>query len=321
MDRLTLRVVEALAATTLVRIIRLARTDSEPLPPWEAGAHVNVTLPSGDTRSFSLVNARAETHAMTQPREYLLGIRLESPSTGGSAYMHRLAAGDTVTVTPPSNNFRLEPTSQEIVLVAGGIGVTPILSMAAHLHAAGHPYRFFYAGRSRDQLAFLKEAEALAGSRLFVHADDEEGDVFNLPGLMSTLSGGEQLYLCGPKAMIDAGVAEAARLGWGDKRLRYEVFSKVAPQAGDTAFEVVLKSSGKSFTIPADKSILDVLIEAGVDPIYDCRRGECGICQVAVVEGEPDHRDHILSESERAGNKLMQVCVSRAKTTRLVLDI
>ncbi len=321
MDRLLLRVAEVRAATPFVRTIRLTPAAGGTLPAWEPGAHINVRLPSGDDRSFSLVNCAPDAEAMRRPESYLLGVRLETPSTGGSVYMHGLVVGDTIAATPPSNNFRLEPAAKEIVLVAGGIGVTPILSMAAALEAAQRPYRLFYAGRGRDQLAFLKEALAIAGSRLHVHVDDEAGGVFDLPGLMAALKGGEPLYLCGPRPMIEAGIAEAARLGWEPRRLRFEHFTKTAARADDSAFDVTLQSSGRTFTVPPDKSILDVLIEAGIDPMYDCRRGECGICQVGVVEGEPDHRDHILSDAERAGNKVMQICVSRAKTPRLVIDL
>jgi vanillate O-demethylase ferredoxin subunit len=321
MDKLDLKVVEIHTETPLIRALRLARTNDEPLPSWEPGSHIKVKLPSGDERSYSLINSSTDPSATTRPHSYLVGVRLETPSTGGSVYMHALTVGESVAVTPPSNNFPLEPSPAEIVLVAGGIGITPILSMAAYLEAAGHAYRLIYAGRSREQLAFLNEVERLVGSRLRVHTDDEAGKIFNIAALMSSLTNGEPLYVCGPKPMIDAALAEAARLGWDDRRLRFEIFAAVAPQAGDTAFEVVLNSSGKAFTIPPDKTILDVLIEAGEDPMHDCRRGDCGICQVAVLEGEPDHRDYILSERERAENKVMQICISRAKTARLVLDL
>lgn len=320
-ETLKLTVTDVVARTPIVREIVLARPDGGPLPSWEPGAHVKILLPQGGDRSYSLINATPAPGATTRPHAYRLGVRLETPSTGGSAYMHDLKPGDTVAVAPPQNNFPLEPAEGPIVLVAGGIGVTPILSMAAELAAAGHPFRFHFAGRRRADLAFLAEVEAVAGPALAVHADDEAGGFFDVKGLMAGLGPSEQLYLCGPLPMIEAARDAAKALGWRDGRLRFEIFAAVTPKAGDGAFEVVLKSSGKSFTVPPDKTILDVLIEAGEDPLHDCRRGDCGICQVGVVEGEPDHRDFILTESERASNTLMQICISRSKTPRLVLDL
>lgn len=321
MDSLDLVVTEIRGETPLVRAIRLARPHGEPLPSWEPGAHVKVRLPGGDDRSYSLINPRPEPGATTRPDSYLLGVRLEEKSAGGSAYMHGLAVGDRVTVSPPANNFPLEPADSPVVLVAGGIGVTPILSMAAWLRASRHPFRFHYAGRSRGQLAFLAECEAAAGEALAVHADDEAGRVFDLPGLMAGLTAGEPLYVCGPLAMIEAARGTAGRLGWEEGRLHFEIFAAAAPQEGDQPFEVVLESSGRSFVVPPDKTILEVLIEAGMDPMYDCKRGDCGICQVSVLDGVPDHRDYLLTEREKASNTVMQICVSRSKTPRLVLDL
>ena len=321
MESLPLIVAEARAATPQIRVLRLARPDGGPLPSWEPGAHVNISLPDGDTRSYSLINLSTDAGATTRPHAYSIGVRLEEASRGGSRFVHGLRAGDAVTVSTPSNNFPLEPSDRAIVLVAGGIGVTPIVSMAAALTAAGRPFRLIYAGRNRAQLAFLDDIEALANGRLELHADDEKGGVFDMRGLMTRLDRDEPLYVCGPTPMIDAAIAAAEELGWPQGRLRFEIFTPVAPQSGDTPFEVVLKSSGRSFHVPATKTILDVLLEAGEDPLHDCKRGDCGICQVGVIEGIPDHRDYVLSKAERASNKIVQICISRSKTPRLVLDL
>lgn len=321
LQSIALNVIEAFAATESVRAIRLALPDGAALPSWEAGAHINIALPDGDTRSYSLINSAPDAQAAKTPTSYLIAVRLEQPSRGGSAFMHGLRVGDRVTASPPSNNFPLEPSAQEVVLLAGGIGVTPILSMAAQLAAAGRSFRLIYAGRSRAQLAFLPEVAAVAGDRLAIHADDERGGVFDVRGLMAQLAHDEPLYVCGPTPMIDAAIALAQELGWAEGRLKFEIFAPAAPQTGDAAFEVVLNQSGRTFHIPADRSILDVLLEAGDDPLYDCKRGDCGICQVGVIEGIPDHRDYVLTKAERASNKLMQICVSRSKTPRLVLDL
>jgi ferredoxin-NADP reductase len=320
-EGLLLTVNEARVETPLVRALTLARPHGEPLPSWQPGAHIRVQLPGGDDRSYSLINVSTDPHATTRPTAYRIGVRLEDPSQGGSRFMHALKAGDQVRVLPPSNNFQLDPATQPVVLLAGGIGITPIVSMAAALIAEGRPFQLYYAGRTRGDLAFLKEIEALCGDRLALHTDDTAGCFFNVEGLFSSLMSGEPLYCCGPRAMIDAAIAAAKIRGWADGRLRFELFTAAAPQSGDQPFEVVLKSTGESFLIPPNKTILDVLIDAGKDPLHDCKRGDCGICQVQVLEGVPDHRDYILSDAEKAEGKKMQICVSRSKTSRLVVDL
>jgi vanillate O-demethylase ferredoxin subunit len=318
---LLLTVAEVRAETPLIRSFRLARPRGEPLPSWQPGAHIRVLLPNGGDRSYSLINFHNDPHATTRPDSYRIGVRLEDPSQGGSRFMHTLKAGDQLGVLPPSNNFPLEPGVQPVVLIAGGIGITPIVSMAAALAAESRPHRLYYAGRTRAQLAFVGDIEQLCGERLSLHTDDLAGGVFDVAGLLAALGGEEEVYCCGPRPMIDAAIKASKALGWAAGRLRFELFTAAQPRATDQPFEVVLKSSGESFLIPPDKSILDVLIEAGKDPLHDCKRGDCGICQVQVVEGVPDHRDYILSDAEKAEGKKMQICVSRSKTPRLVIDL
>jgi ferredoxin-NADP reductase len=313
-------VTDSRSETSQIKAFTLARPDGEPLPTWTAGAHVKVRLPDGDERSYSLINSALDPTATVLPRSYRLGVRLEEDSRGGSRYMHALKPGDTVAVSAPTNNFALEPASNPIVLLAGGIGITPLISMAAELAAWGARFRMIYAGRSRAHLAFLDELSQSAGAQLTLHTDDRSG-VFDVNVLMDSLTAGEPLYVCGPTPMIDAAIDAAKRLDWPAGRLRFEHFTAAAPAPGDRTFEIVLKRSGRSYLVPPDKTILDVLIEAGVDPLYDCKRGDCGICQTGVLEGEPDHRDYILSDAEKAAGKVMQICVSRAKCARLVLDL
>jgi ferredoxin-NADP reductase len=320
MDWIALTVAEIRAETPLIRSLRLERPHGEPLPAWEPGAHVRIALPDGDDRPYSLVNLSAEPGATSRPDHYRLGVRLEEPGRGGSRYVHDLAVGQTVRVSLPSNDFVLEPSRAPVVLVAGGIGVTPITAMAARLVAAGDPFRLHYLVRSEEHAAFRDEIAALAGEHLALHRDDRDG-VFDLAGLMRGLIADEPLYLCGPTPMIEAAIALAAELGWSPGRLHFEVFAAAAPKAGDAAFEVELRASGQTLTVPADRTILDAMIEAGLDPLYDCKRGDCGICQATVLEGVPDHRDFILSEAERDAGGLIQICVSRSKTPRLVLDL
>lgn len=320
-DGLLLSVTEVRAETPLIRSIVLARPHGEPLPSWQPGAHIDVQLAGIGERSYSLINLRNDPHATTRPSAYRIAVRLEDASTGGSRFMHGLKVGNQMIVSPPSNNFPLEPNAQGIVLLAGGIGITPIASMAAALSAEVHPFRLYYAGRSRNHVAFLSDLQSLCGERMVLHTDDAAGAVFDIKSLLRSLTAGEQVYCCGPRPMIDAAIATAKELEWPSGRLRFELFTATEPRAGDASFEVVLKSTGESFLIPSDKSILDVLIDAGKDPLHDCKRGDCGICQVSVLEGAPDHRDYILTDAEKAEGKKMQICVSRSKTARLVIDL
>jgi len=181
--------------------------------------------------------------------------------------------------------------------------------------------RMHYAGRSRELMAFLPELQQLLGESLRVHADVEAGAPLDVDALLDACGSDDQLYVCGPKPMLDTLLARTQARGWTRERVHFEVFTAPTVAAGDHAFEVVLKLSGRSLTIPADRSILDCLIDAGCDPMFDCKRGECGVCQTTVVEGEIDHRDYVLSERERQDGNVMQICISRCKGQRLVLDL
>ena len=305
--------------TPRVRSLVLVRADGAPLPGWTAGAHIDVYSPAFDRRSYSLIETASPQDAAERPTAYRFAVLLEAKSRGGSAYMHGLKVGDRITISPPSNNFPLSPG--EAALVAGGIGVTPLLSMACELAASKRSFSFHYAGRSRSELAFIPEIERLTDANAIIHADDEAGGLFNLEGLMAQLPAGTPLYLCGPLPMIEAAIALAKRLDWPEGRLHFEIFASPEEKADDASFEVELKSNGRVYEIPPGKTILDVLIDAGEEPLHDCKRGDCGICQTTVIDGIPDHRDYVLSDAERASNKVMQICVSRAKSKRLVLEL
>jgi ferredoxin-NADP reductase len=319
MDQFEVVVSQVEALTPRIREFVLARPNSAPMPGWAAGAHIDVHLPEVGSRSYSLIETASPRAAAEHPTAYRIAVLKESKSRGGSTRMHDLKPGDRLTISSPANNFALSTGASDVALVAGGIGVTPLLAMACELSAAKRPFSFHYAGRSRGELAFLGEIERLAGAT--IHADDEVGRLFDLEGLMTRLTADVPLYLCGPLPMIESAIALAKRLNWPAGRLHFEIFSAPEEKAGDASFEVELKSNGRIYEIPAGKTILDVLIEAGEDPMHDCKRGDCGICQTTVIEGIPDHRDYILSDSEKASNTVMQICVSRAKSKRLVLDL
>lgn len=324
MVELELTVSEVRDETSLIRGVRLQPQAGASLPPFPPGAHLQVSVPGlSDPRCYSLITLDATS--FQSPAEYRLGVRLEAESSGGSRYMHALQAGDTLKVKGPKNDFPLHEADASAeaptVLIAGGIGITPIAAMATALKAAGRPFVLHYSGRSRDQLAYADELYAQFGEQLVLHCDDDPSCCFNLAALLDSLDTAQHLYICGPKGMIDALIEGSKTRGWPADHVHFELFASAAPQAGDQAFEVELAQSGQVFTIPADKTILDVLEEAGCDTMYDCKRGECGVCTVAVLEGEPDHRDYVQTDAERAAGKTIQICISRSKSPRLLLDL
>jgi len=322
---LKLIVREVRQESPLIRSFRLVREDGGALPAFGPGAHLKISVPGlREPRCYSLVQLAPEAGRFADPAEYRLGVRLEETSEGGSRYMHALAEGDALMVEGPKNDFPLHESpagDDPVVLIAGGIGITPVASMAASLKAAGRAFHLHYCGRSKDQLAFRPELEALAGEDLTLHADDDPSCRFDLQALLASASPRQHLYVCGPKGLIDAVIQGARARHWPDAHIHFELFTTAAPQAGDQPFEVELRQSGRVLTIPADKTIIDVMEEEGCDPMYDCKRGECGVCQATVLEGEPDHRDYYLSDTEKASGKIIQICISRAKSARLVLDL
>ncbi|HEY2254211.1 MAG TPA: PDR/VanB family oxidoreductase [Variovorax sp.] len=323
---LQLRVAEARELNPLIKSFSLRAADGGVLPGFAAGAHirVRVDLPDGaqDWRHYSLINFDARPDATETPTEYWIAVRKEEAGRGGSRFMHeRLRQGESVTIELPKNDFPLHAGAGGTVLLAGGIGVTPLASMATRRRAEGLPVRLHYAGRSRELMAFLPELEALLGPDLRIHADVEQGDAFDIGAMLDTVSAADRLYVCGPKPMLDAVLAQTQARGWNHDRVHFELFTTPMVEEGDHAFELELAQSGQRFTVPADQSILDCLIEHGCDPMFDCKRGECGVCATPVMEGEIDHRDYVLTAREKAEGNVMQICISRAKGQRLVLDI
>jgi vanillate O-demethylase ferredoxin subunit len=323
---LQLRVTEVRELNPLIRMLRLRAEDGRPLPGFAAGSHirVQVSLPDGkaDWRHYSLINFATARNATNAPTEYVIAVRKEAEGRGGSRFMHeQLKEGDMLAVEAPKNDFPLHTGPGGTVLVAGGIGVTPLATMAARRRAEEAPVRMHYAGRSRELMAFLPELQTLLGDDLLVHADAEAGAPLDIDALLDGVPAGDRLYVCGPKVMLDAVLARTQARGWDHDRVHFELFTEPVAEAGDQPFEVELAQSGQRFTVAADQSILDCLIENGCDPMFDCKRGECGVCAVPVIEGEIDHRDYVLTAREKAEGTVMQICISRAKGERLVLDL
>ena len=293
--------------------LSLNEVDDHPLPSWEPGAHVDLILDSAPTRQYSLCGDPADRH------KYRLGILRDPEGRGGSTYVHdRLSVGDVVRLRGPRNNFPLVG-SRRYLFLAGGIGITPILAMIRAAEAAGADWRLVYGGRRRVSMAFLDEL-AQYGDRVDVRPQDESG-LLPLPTLLGTPQPETLVYCCGPEPLLAA--VESNCTGWPKGSLHVERFAP-KPQAEPVrtdAFEVVLRRSELTLTVPPERSILSVVEEAGVGVLSSCAEGTCGTCEATVLEGEPDHLDSVLSEEERRANDCMMVCVSRSRTARLVLDL
>jgi tetrachlorobenzoquinone reductase len=288
------------------------------LAPVEAGAHVDLHLPGGHTRSYSLCNAPGETH------RYVVAVARDAASRGGSAYLHeRVRPGQIIDVSGPRNNFALDRSAAHSVLIAGGIGVTPMYAMAQGLAAAGRRWEIHYAARNRRVAAFVPSLAGLAGQgKVHFHFDDEKGGrPLDLKAIIAAAPVGSHFYCCGPGAMIDA--FQSAAAGLPPEQVHVEHFKAPAKTPKDNVpgrFEVMLARSGRVLHVDEGRSILDTLLDAGVDVPFSCMEGICGSCELAVIEGEPDHRDMLLSAAERKAGKTIMVCCSRAKSERLVLD-
>ncbi|MFE7790154.1 PDR/VanB family oxidoreductase [Streptomyces sp. NPDC057460] len=295
--------------------IELTHPDGAPLPAWQPGAHIDVHT-GGQIRQYSLCSDPADlTH-------WRIGILREPASRGGSAHIHtQLRPGQTVRVQGPRNHFELDADNNagRYLFIAGGIGITPILAMAREAARRAVPWRLVHGGRTRTSMAFGAELTALAelpgGSVEFV-PQDEQGHI-DLDTLLGDLPADTQVYCCGPEPLL-AAVEERCPTA------RTERFAAptAAPRDGeDTGFDVVCSRTGTTVQVGPDTSVLDALEGAGISVPSSCRDGICGTCETKVLEGTPDHRDFLLSDSEKAAGASMMLCVSRACTPRLVLDL
>ena len=301
--------------TPRISAFELAPDGPAPLPPFTPGAHIGIDLPvhgSMVRRSYSLVNAAGQGH-------YEIAVLREDKGAGGSLRMHNLRVGSRLKITPPKNAFPLDDTASPALLIAGGIGITPILAMARALEAAGRPYALHYATRMPEDMAYREEAGALAAATLYFDQGDPEKGL-PLDRLLAAHDG-RHVYVCGPAPLIRAVLKTCTRNGWPEASVHHELFTGSLTQSGDRAFELEMRSSGIVRQVPAGMSILDAVISEGVFAPFECRRGECGMCTTPVIDGAVDHRDHYLTDDERAAGDTMCICVSRAAGERLVLDL
>ncbi len=297
----------------------LCLANGELLPAFTAGAHVDVHLPNGVVRQYSLCNPPHERH------RYRIGVLKDPSSRGGSLAMHEgLEQGHTLHISEPRNLFALAGEGARHLLIAGGIGITPLLAMAHELHRQGADFELHYCFRSRQRAAFLDElASAAFAGRVSLHDDSSTvPSTLDARALLQTPEAGRHVYVCGPGGFMDhvLGCAEAA--GWPQSQVHREFFAAAPVDHGaDQAFEVQLARSGKVFQIPADRSVFEVLDDAGIEIETSCEQGICGSCITRVLQGTPDHRDQFMTDAEHAGNDRFTPCCSRAKTPCLVLDL
>lgn len=319
---LNVEVADVRAEARDVMTLELRSPDGGQLPPFEPGAHLDVSLPNGLIRQYSLINDWREHD------RYVVAVGRAADSRGGSDYIHTsIRSGMQLKIGGPRNNFPLDPEASSFLFIAGGIGVTPIMAMVRWCIANSKPWRLIYAARSRQRAAFYEDLCAIGEGRVDFHFDDECGQILDVKEAISGWSEGEKIYCCGPAPLMEAVKALTQELPSGVVRFEWFTLpeSEKTQESDDTedsaGFKVRLERSGTELAVPPDKSILEVLEEHGLDIPFSCREGLCGTCQTSVCEGEPDHRDYVLSDEERDSGSTMMVCVSRSKSPLLVLDL
>ncbi|WP_405863721.1 PDR/VanB family oxidoreductase [Streptomyces sp. NBC_00005] len=298
-------------------IVELVLRPSRPVQSVPPGSHIDITVPmpgGPELRSYSLVDHGHDDGLLR------IAVRLQQDGRGGSRWMHDLLPGSEITFAGPIDEFPLSPGRLPSVLLAGGIGVTPIVGLARALRIGGADYQLVYAGRSRDHMAFVEdlEHEHLGRVRVF---EDSNGDLVDPDEVVASVPDGGVLYVCGPMGLLSAVRAAWERAARPPGGLRFETFgtSGALPAA---PFRVEVPARGLSFDVPVGTSLLDALESAGVEMMYDCRRGECGLCRVSILDvaGKVDHRDVFLSERQRAESRAMCACVSRVAGASITID-
>src|SRR5262249_14471146 len=309
-ESIEIRVHAVTRETDTIRSLELRRPAGEDLPAFTAGAHVDLHLSNRLTRSYSLINSQDERY------RYMISVSKDPTSRGGSVFIHDvLQVGDRLQMEPPRNNFPLVEDVPHSIFIAGGIGITPFLSMIARANQLGRSWELHYGARSRASAAFLDRLMELAGTknRLCCHFDDESGGKFiDLVALVAASGPAAHLYCCGPAAMLAA--FEDACRALAPERVHVEYFTARAAPSVSGGFTVLLKRQNRSVTVPPGSTILDAVLAAGLNVPFSCREGVCGTCETRVLDGIPDHRDAVLSPAERLANRTMMICCSGSLT-------
>lgn len=313
------KVVERRCQADGVDSYELVSVDGSPLPAFTAGAHIDVHVPGGPVRQYSLFNSPSETH------RYCIGILRDPASRGGSARMHDVVRqGELLTISEPLNHFELDATATRSLLFAGGIGVTPLLCMAEQLAGTQKAFELHYCGRSLSRMAFVDQLRVAPYAQgVHLHADDgAEAQRFDARAALGTPRDDTHVYVCGPTGFMDHVLETARALGWPDERLHREYFAGAAiDHSSDDAFEIVLGRSGRVVRVASDQSVAEALVAAGVPLEVSCEQGVCGTCMTRVLAGKPDHRDMYLTDKERARSDCFMPCCSRSLEPRLTVDL
>ncbi|MGE0652261.1 MAG: 2Fe-2S iron-sulfur cluster-binding protein [Alphaproteobacteria bacterium] len=324
MADIQLKVTEVRDLTPNIKMFELVAAEGGDLPKFDAGAHIDIRTGNGLTRSYSLANDPTERH------RYVTAILKDMKGQGGSKWMHEnVKPGDTLWATEPLQNFPLNEGATKSLLLAGGIGITPILAMGYRLRATGAPMHLYYCTRSPEDTAFMDEVKQVFGADVtFTHDGGDPSKGLKLAEVFKDYQPGTHLYVCGPGGLLRA--VRDAVAHWPDDAVHFELFSSAKTDEETAAiatrenepFEVELARSGVTLTIPPDRSILDVLIEEGFGVPYACEEGWCGACMIPLLGGKADHRDEVLTDGEKQANEKIQVCVSRALPgEKLILDM
>lgn len=310
-------VASAWEETPAVRALELRAVDGGELPPFEAGAHVDVYLPTGIIRQYSIWS---DPNDRTR---YCIAVLKAPDSRGGSVAVHALQSGAQIKITPPRNTFALVETAPASLLIAGGIGVTPMIAMASRLAASARPFTMHYCARRREDAAFVPQLQALiAEGALTLHFSDEpHPGRFHAREVLAAAPDGAHIYVCGPARLIESVLVAARELGWSEDRLHSELFKAAPLDADAQAFDLHLIRSGRVLHVSARQTALDVLVAHGVGIPSSCAQGICGTCVTKVVDGVPDHRDRYLTPAEHDSGTVFTPCCSRARTPVLVVDV
>jgi ferredoxin-NADP reductase len=296
-----------------INLYEFAAIEDRSLPPITPGSHIDVHLPNGLVRQYSLLEAGASL------RSYLFGVKRDENSRGGSTFLHdQVRVGTILNIGGPRNNFPLAENAEHSVLIAGGIGITPIWCMWSALNQRGSSVELIYSCRSRAEALFL--SELAASDRAILNFDDESpSGVLDLRQILSRVPKHSHLYCCGPMPMLKA--FQAASVEWPADQVHVEYFKPVADAAVERGFTIQLAKSGKEVRVMPGQSILGALRQEGIDAPYSCEEGVCGACMTTVISGIPDHRDSVLTAAERTSGKKIMICCSGSKTDRLILDL
>lgn len=314
MSLIDVRVAEIIEESTHVKSLRLVRADGQPLGVYEAGAHVDVVGPTAITRQYSLCSRPED------PDSYVVAVKREESSRGGSQALHDLQVGDVIQISRPRNLLQIVPEAAHHVLMAAGIGITPMLSIARYLDVHDGDFDLHYFARSSEDAAFLGLLQEKCPQKLHPHlgVSPEAHDAL-LREALADLPEGTHLYMCGPEPFMDM-VTQVALEYLDEERIHKENFRPAdqTPTGEDTAFDVELE--GETFHVPPDQTIVEVLREGGVDVDTSCQEGICGTCIMQVIDGDVDHRDSVLTKAEKESGELITVCVSRCTSPLLRLD-